>query len=89
VPYGLGLQIRTFGSHRALSHGGVVNGFVSLVADFPKDELSVAMLVNTRLLNLDQGLAMANLVLRAVFDEPMSEWSDPLEAPAAGDEGSP
>jgi D-alanyl-D-alanine carboxypeptidase len=89
VPYGLGLQIRMFGSHRALSHGGVVNGFVSLVADFPKDELSVAMLVNTRLLNLDQGLAMANLVLRAVFDEPMSEWSDPLEAPAAGDESSP
>jgi CubicO group peptidase (beta-lactamase class C family) len=89
VPYGLGLQIRTFGSHRALSHGGVVNGFVSLVANFPKDELSVAMLVNTRLLNLDQRLAMANLVLRAVFDEPTSEWSDPLEAPAAGDESSP
>jgi D-alanyl-D-alanine carboxypeptidase len=89
VPYGLGLQIRMFGSHRALSHGGVVNGFVSLVADFPKDELSVAMLVNTRLLNLDQGLAMANLVLRAVFDEPTSEWSDPLEAPAAVDRGSP
>jgi D-alanyl-D-alanine carboxypeptidase len=89
VPYGLGLQIRTFGSHRALSHGGVVNGFVSLVADFPQDDLSVAMLVNTRLLNLDQGLAMANLVLRAVFDEPTSDWSDPLEAPAAVDRGSP
>jgi len=32
---------------------------------------------------------MANLVLRAVFDEPTSEWSDPLEAPAAVDRGSP
>jgi D-alanyl-D-alanine carboxypeptidase len=89
VPYGLGLQIRTFGSHRAVSHGGVINGFVSLVADFPQDDLSVAMLVNTRLLNLDQGLAMANLVLRAVFDEPTSEWSDPLETPAGADRGSP
>jgi hypothetical protein len=67
----------------------VINGFVSLVADFPQDDLSVAMLVNTRLLNLDQGLAMANLVLRAVFDEPTSEWSDPLETPAGADRGSP
>jgi D-alanyl-D-alanine carboxypeptidase len=89
VPYGLGLQIRRFGSHPALSHGGVVNGFVSLVADFPADDLSVAMLVNTRLLNLEQGLELANRVLRAVFDEPRSEWSDPLEAPTEGGRGSP
>jgi D-alanyl-D-alanine carboxypeptidase len=89
VPYGLGLQIRTFGSHRAVSHGGVVNGFVSLVADFPQDDLSVAMLVNTRLLNLEEGLGLANRVLRAVFDEPTSEWSDPLEPPVAGGRGSP
>ncbi len=89
VPYGLGLQIRRFGSHPALSHGGVVNGFVSLLAEFPDDDLSVAMLVNTRLLNLEQGLELANRVLRAVFDEPTSEWSDPLEAPTPGSESSP
>jgi hypothetical protein len=89
VPYGFGIQIRRFGTHPALSHGGVVNGFVGLVADFAEDDLSVAMLVNTRLLNLDQGLQLANSVLRAVFDEPSSEWSDPLEAPAGGDQGSP
>jgi D-alanyl-D-alanine carboxypeptidase len=89
VPYGLGLQIRRFGSHLALSHGGVVNGFVSLLADFPDDDLSVAMLVNTRLLNLEQGLELANRILRAVFDESASEWSDPLEAPTGGGEGPP
>jgi D-alanyl-D-alanine carboxypeptidase len=36
VPYGLGLQIREFGSHPALSHGGVVTGFISVVAHFPE-----------------------------------------------------
>jgi CubicO group peptidase (beta-lactamase class C family) len=88
VPYGLGMQIRRFGSHAALSHGGVINGFVGLVADFPEEDLSVAMLVNTRLLNLEQGLQLTNMVLRAVFDEPASEWSDPLEAPVEGGPGS-
>jgi D-alanyl-D-alanine carboxypeptidase len=84
VPYGLGLQIREFGSHPALSHGGVVTGFISVVADFPEDDLTVAMLVNSRLLNLDLGVQLANRVLGAVFDEPGSQWSDPLEAPVPG-----
>jgi CubicO group peptidase (beta-lactamase class C family) len=81
VPYGLGLQIREFGSHPALSHGGVVNGFISMVADFPEDDMTVATLVNTRLLNLELGVQLANRVLGAVFDEPASRWSDPLETP--------
>jgi D-alanyl-D-alanine carboxypeptidase len=84
VPYGLGLQIREFGSHPALSHGGVVTGFISVVADFPEDDLTVAMLVNGRLLNLELGVQLANRVLGAVFDEPGSLWSDPLEAPVPG-----
>ena len=84
VPYGLGLQIREFGAHPALSHGGVVNGFVSMLADFPEDDLTVAMLVNTRLLTLESGVQLANRVLGAVFDEPTSRWSDPLEAPVPG-----
>ena len=84
VPYGLGLQIREFGAHPALSHGGVVNGFVSVLADFPEDDLTVAMLVNTRLLTLESGAQLANRVLGAVFDEPTSQWSDPLEAPVPG-----
>jgi D-alanyl-D-alanine carboxypeptidase len=84
VPYGLGLQIREFGSHPALSHGGVVTGFISVVADFPEDEVTVAMLVNSRLLNLELGIQLVDLVLGAVFDEPASHWSDPLEAPVPG-----
>jgi D-alanyl-D-alanine carboxypeptidase len=84
VPYGLGLQIREFGSHPALSHGGVVTGFISVVADFPGDGLTVAILVNSRLLNLELGVQLANRVLGAVFDEPRSQWSDPLEAPVSG-----
>jgi D-alanyl-D-alanine carboxypeptidase len=84
VPYGLGLQIREFGAHPALSHGGVVTGFVSVVADFPEDGLTVAILVNGRLLNLELGVRLADRVLGAVFDEPGSQWSDPLEAPVPG-----
>jgi D-alanyl-D-alanine carboxypeptidase len=84
VPYGLGLQIREFGAHSALSHGGVVTGFISVVADFPEDDLTVAMLVNSRLLNLELGVQLTNRVLGAVFDEPGSQWSDPLEAPVPG-----
>jgi D-alanyl-D-alanine carboxypeptidase len=84
VPYGLGLQIRQFGSHPALSHGGVVNGFISMVADFPEDDLTVAILVNTRLLTLELGVELANRVLGAAFDEPASQWSDPLEAQVPG-----
>ena len=84
VPYGLGLQIREFGSHPAVSHGGVVTGFISVVADFPEDDVTVAMLVNSRLLNLELGVQLADRVLGAVFDEPASHWSDPLEAPVPG-----
>ena len=84
VPYGLGIQIREFGAHPALSHGGVVTGFISVVADFPEDGVTVAMLVNSRLLNLELGVQLVDRVLGAVFDEPASHWSDPLEAPVPG-----
>lgn len=84
VPYGLGLQIRQFGSHPALSHGGVVTGFISVVTDFPEDGLTVSILVNSRLLNLELGVQLANVILGAVFDEPRSQWSDPLESPGSG-----
>jgi hypothetical protein len=55
-----------------------------MVADFPDDDLTVAMLVNSRLLNLELGVQLADRVLGAVFDEPASHWSDPLEAPVPG-----
>ena len=84
VPYGLGIQIREFGSHPAVSHGGVIAGFVSIVADFPEDDVTVAILVNTRLLNLELGVQLADRVLGAVFDEPGSRWRDPLDPPVPG-----
>jgi CubicO group peptidase (beta-lactamase class C family) len=84
VPYGLGVPLRQFEPHPAVSHGGVVTGFVSLVADFPEDDVTVAILVNTRLLTLGSGFELAERVLGAVFDEPGSHWSDRLEAPVEG-----
>jgi hypothetical protein len=54
---------------------------MSVVADFPDDDVAVAILINSRMLNLDLGLQLTNRVLGAVFDEPGSRWGDPPEIP--------
>jgi len=45
--YGLGLFVSELGGHRALVHGGGINGFVATLAYYPDDELYVAVLVDT------------------------------------------
>jgi D-alanyl-D-alanine carboxypeptidase len=84
VPYGLGLQLREFGTHRALAHGGVINGFIGMLAEFTQDDVTVALLVNTHLPSEEQAGQLLTQILRAVFDEPESEWHEPLEPPVLG-----
>jgi D-alanyl-D-alanine carboxypeptidase len=84
VPYGLGLQFREFGTHRALAHGGVINGFIGMLAEFTEDDLTVALLVNTRLPSEEQAGQLLTEILRAVFDEPESVWHEPLEPATPG-----
>ena len=47
MPYGFGLAPDTLGSHRAIGHGGGINGFISQEEYFPDDSLTVVVLANT------------------------------------------
>jgi CubicO group peptidase (beta-lactamase class C family) len=47
MQYGFGLQIDTVGSHRRIHHGGGINGFISELAYYPDDSLTVVVLSNT------------------------------------------
>lgn len=44
--YGFGLQIVKVGSHKAIVHGGGINGFASDLARFPDDGLTIIVLSN-------------------------------------------
>lgn len=54
--YGLGLYVRDVHGHRAVSHGGIISGFVSQLAYFPDDDTTVVLLVNTLPSSLPEGL---------------------------------
>ncbi len=47
MSYGYGLEIGSLGGHREISHGGGINGFISQLAEFPDDSLTVVVLANT------------------------------------------
>ena len=47
MSYGFGLSIDTLGSHRRVHHGGGINGFISELAHYPDDSLTVVVLANT------------------------------------------
>jgi CubicO group peptidase (beta-lactamase class C family) len=87
VPYGLGLFLRHFGTHRAIVHEGIIeNGFVGVLADFPDDGLTVAVLANTLISDPESFMAE---ILKGVFDEPDATWDVPDMEPASSDGRSP
>jgi CubicO group peptidase (beta-lactamase class C family) len=47
MSYGFGLSVDTLGSHRRVHHGGGINGFISELAYYPDDSLTVVVLSNT------------------------------------------
>jgi len=47
MSYGFGLFADSLASHRVISHGGGINGFISQLAYYPDDTLIVAVLANT------------------------------------------
>ncbi len=77
VGYGLGLELRAFADRQALAHGGVINGFVTMLADFPDDDTTVVLLVNT-LLTDSESQELLRRILGAVFDE-AGQWGDPYQ----------
>lgn len=46
-PYGFGLSLGEFEGHPRIDHGGGIDGFVSLLAYYPDDDLYIAVLANT------------------------------------------
>lgn len=48
LSYGYGLGISERSGHRLISHGGGINGFNTMLAFYPDDDLTVAVIVNTR-----------------------------------------
>ena len=46
VEYGFGLEAVTIERHRALGHGGEINGFSSVLYTFPAEGISIAILFN-------------------------------------------
>jgi CubicO group peptidase (beta-lactamase class C family) len=47
MQYGFGLFMDTVGTHRRIHHGGGINGFISELAYYPDDSLTVVVLSNT------------------------------------------
>jgi len=47
IRYGMGIQLTKIAGHRAIHHGGGINGYVTGTAYFPDDTLSVVVLINT------------------------------------------
>jgi D-alanyl-D-alanine carboxypeptidase len=75
VPYSLGLQWRRFGDHRAIGHAGIIWGFNAVVADFPDDGVTVALMINT-LVPEEEAKRFWTRLLGAVFNERPGRWED-------------
>ena len=67
MSYGFGLSADTLGAHRVIHHGGGINGFISELAYYPNDSLTVVVLANTSPAPSEQ---IANNIARFVFGMP-------------------
>ncbi len=62
--YGYGLGVGKLEGHRSISHGGGINGFITQLAYYPDDELTVAVLGN---LGAAPSSRVASLIARVVL----------------------
>jgi D-alanyl-D-alanine carboxypeptidase len=76
--YGFGLTVDTMGTHRVVSHGGGINGFISSLVHLPDDSLTVAVLANTAPAPAD---ATADALARAVVGVPRRVPAPPKDLP--------
>lgn len=76
--YGFGLSVGSLEGHPRIAHAGGINGFSSRLAHYPADDLTVAVLVNTRGAGAEQvedriARKALGLPQPAVTDLPLSE----------------
>jgi CubicO group peptidase (beta-lactamase class C family) len=82
MTYGFGLMADTLASHRRIHHGGGINGFISEVAYYPDDSLTVVVLSNTAPAPSNQ---IADALARVAFGlpaNPPQQRPDDLAIPA-------
>jgi D-alanyl-D-alanine carboxypeptidase len=83
--YGFGLFMDTVGTHRRVHHGGGINGFISELAYYPDDSLTVVVLSNTVPAPSDQ---VAENLARIAFGLPFlpERPTPPADLPIPADE---
>ena len=67
LEYGFGLGVGDLGGHRVIEHGGGINGFLTHLARYPADSLTVVVLSNTEAGNPE---AVAKQIARRVLGVP-------------------
>jgi CubicO group peptidase (beta-lactamase class C family) len=72
--YGLGWNIMDYRGHPMLWHSGNANGMPTYMAILPKDEIGVAVLINTWVAPVLHG-ALASRILDAMLGLPPRDWS--------------
>ena len=83
MSYGFGLSVDTVGSHRRIHHGGGINGFISELAHYPADSLTIVVLSNTSPAPTNQ---VADNLARIAFGMPIATPAAPADLPIAADE---
>ncbi len=71
--YGFGVFLGTLGTHPRVFHGGSINGFTSILAYYPKDKLTIAVLANTETTIVG---ALEEELARLVLNEPLPPLHD-------------
>ena len=84
MSYGFGLQVDTLGAHRRIHHGGGINGFISELAHYPDDSLTVVVLSNTAPAPSNE---VADAIARVAFGlPPAGPPQQPADLPIPPDE---
>ena len=83
MSYGFGLTTDTAGNHRVISHGGGINGFISSLAHYPDDSLTVVVLANTSPAPSD---AVADALARAVLGVARRVPQPPKDLPTTAEQ---
>lgn len=81
--YGLGVSIQSFNGHKAITHGGGINGFNTFMIYFPEDKLTIIVLANLIALGFvpqSLGLNLAKLAYKNPVISP-SERKEILLSP--------
>jgi hypothetical protein len=74
MAYGFGLSAGKNGTHRSISHGGGINGFISYLIHYPDDSLYIAVLANT---SPAPSTEVADNIARTIFGMPLRSGPEP------------